>query len=81
MWEKITQEAWSERKPEISHLRVFRSTTYAYVHDEKRPKLDDKSEKFIFISYDSNSKKYKLYNPTNEKTNISQDVEFDEEGE
>ena len=34
-----------------------------------------------FISYDSISKGYKLYNPSNEKIIVSRDVEFDEEGE
>lgn len=45
-------------------------------------KLDGKSEKFIFIGYDNNSKGYKLYNPSTENiVNISRDVIFDEEGE
>ena len=35
--------------------------------DEKRTKLDEKSEKFIFIRYDNKSKWYKLYNPNNGK--------------
>ncbi|KAH9669846.1 hypothetical protein KPL70_021959 [Citrus sinensis] len=48
---------------------------------ESRAKLDDKSEKFIFIGYDNNSKGYKLYNPNNEKILISRDVVFNEEGE
>ncbi|KAH9790788.1 hypothetical protein KPL71_003509 [Citrus sinensis] len=49
--------------------------------DESRAKLDEKSEKFIFIGYDNNSKRYKLYNSNNGKIVISRDVVFDEEGE
>ncbi|KAE8656127.1 hypothetical protein F3Y22_tig00117010pilonHSYRG00118 [Hibiscus syriacus] len=41
---------------------------------ERRTKLDDKSESFIFIGYDANSKGYKLYNPDNKKFVISRDV-------
>ena len=78
---KTQQEAWSRRKLGISHLRVFDSIDYTHVHDEMRSKLIEKSEKLIFIGYDSYSKGYKLYNPTNVKTFISRDVEFDEEGE
>ncbi|KAH9752737.1 hypothetical protein KPL71_014822 [Citrus sinensis] len=78
---KTPQEAWSGRKPGISHLRVFGSITHVHVPDESRAKLDDKSEKFIFIGYDNNSKGYKLYNPNNGKIVISRDVVFDEEGE
>jgi len=55
----------------------------AHVHiaDEKRAKLDDKSEKFIFVGFDQSSKGYKLYNPNNNKIVISRDVVFDKEGE
>ncbi|KAG7565068.1 Zinc finger CCHC-type superfamily [Arabidopsis suecica] len=78
---KTPQEAWSGRKPGVSHLRVFGSIAHAHVPDEKRSKLDDKSEKYIFIGYDNNSKGYKLYNPDTKKTIISRNVVFDEEGE
>nr|KYP40501.1 Retrovirus-related Pol polyprotein from transposon TNT 1-94 [Cajanus cajan] len=78
---KTPQEAWSGRKPGISHLRVFGSIAHVHVPDEKRSKLNDKSEKYIFIGYDANSKGYKLYNPDSKKTIISQNVMFDEEGE
>ncbi|KAG6408832.1 hypothetical protein SASPL_131857 [Salvia splendens] len=74
------QEAWNGRKPGIAHLRVFGSKAYAHVPDQTRSKLDDKSKPFIFIGYDSNTKGYKLYDPTSQKTMISRDVEFDEEG-
>ncbi|KAE8655864.1 hypothetical protein F3Y22_tig00117016pilonHSYRG00207 [Hibiscus syriacus] len=81
VWGKTSQEAWSGRKPGISHLRTFGSIAHVHVPDERRMKLDDKSESFIFISYDANSKGYKLYNPNNKKFVISQDVVFNEEGE
>ncbi|KAH9745452.1 hypothetical protein KPL70_004078 [Citrus sinensis] len=81
VWGKTPQEAWSGRKPSITHLRVFRSIAHVHVPDESRAKLDDKREKFIFIGYDNNSKGYKLYNPNNGKIVISRDVIFDEEGE
>ena len=81
VWGKTPQEAWSGRKPGITHLRVFGSIAHVHVPDESRAKLDDKSEKFIFIGYDNNSKGYKLYNPNNGKIVINRDVVFDEEGE
>ncbi|KAM1699904.1 hypothetical protein ACFX2K_031197 [Malus domestica] len=81
VWGKTPQEAWSGRKPGVSHLRVFGSISHVHVPNERRTKLDDKSEKFIFIGYDSNSKGYKLYNPNNGKTVVSRDVTFDEEEE
>ncbi|KAE8707740.1 TMV resistance protein N-like [Hibiscus syriacus] len=81
VWGKTPQETWSGRKPGISHLKTFGSIAHVHVPDERRTKLDDKSESFIFIGYDANSKGYKLYNPNNKKFLISQDVVFNEEGE
>ena len=72
------QEAWSGRMPSVSHLRVFGSLTYVHVPDQQRSKLDDKSEKYVFIGYDASSKGYKLYNPFTSKIIINRDVEFNE---
>ncbi|KAF7113243.1 hypothetical protein RHSIM_RhsimUnG0146100 [Rhododendron simsii] len=52
----------------------------ARMPEQKRSKLDDRSEKYVFIGYDSRSKGYKLYNPSNGKVISSRDVVFDEEG-
>lgn len=79
IWNKTPQEAWNRRKPDIFHLKVFGSVTYAHVLDEKRSKLDDKNKKLIFIGYNTSSKGYNLYNPRNGKIVISHDVEFNEE--
>ncbi|KAJ4716700.1 Retrovirus-related Pol polyprotein from transposon TNT 1-94 [Melia azedarach] len=81
VWGKTPQEAWCGRKPGISHFRVFGSVAHVHVPDERRTKLDDKSESFIFIGYDSSSKGYKLYNPNSKKIVISRDIIFDKEGE
>lgn len=39
----------------------------------------DKSEKYVFVGYDSSSKGYNLYNPNSGNIVISCDVEFKEE--
>ena len=49
---KTLDEAWSGRKPEVSHLRIFGCIAYAHIPDQKRKKLDDKGEKCIFIGYE-----------------------------
>ena len=77
--DKTPQETWSGRKPNVDHLRVFGSIAYAHVPQQERSKLDDRSVKHVFVGYDSNSKGYKLYNPSNGKVVVSRDVEFDEE--
>jgi hypothetical protein len=48
---KTPQEAWSGRKPDVSHLRVFRCKAFAHVPDEKRTKLESKSMPCAFLGY------------------------------
>jgi len=71
VWGKTPQEAWSGRKLGISHLRVFESITDFHILNEKREKLDDKTENCIFAGYDQSSKCYKLYIPENNEIVIS----------
>ncbi|KAH9745480.1 hypothetical protein KPL70_004087 [Citrus sinensis] len=59
--------------------RTILDMAKSMLKNESRAKLDDKSEQFIFIGYDNNSKGYKLYNPNNGKIVISRDpVNFQE---
>ncbi|KAL4291772.1 hypothetical protein GQ457_14G025100 [Hibiscus cannabinus] len=71
-------EAWYERRPSVSHLRVFGCVAYALINSQFRQKLDKKSEKCIFIGYCTQSKAYRLYNPLCGKILIRRDVIFDE---
>ncbi|KAK2438598.1 putative mitochondrial protein [Trifolium repens] len=70
---KVPEEAWSGRKPNVKHLKVFGSICYKHIPDAKRGKLDDRSETMIFIGYHSTGA-YKLYNPRNNKVTMSRDV-------
>ena len=72
-------EAWGGTKPTVSHLKVFGCVAYALVSSQHRRKLDEKSEKCIFIGYSSQSKAYKLYKPPSGKVIISRDVVFHED--
>ena len=76
---KVPEQAWLGMYCSVSHLRVFGCVSYAHVPKERRGKLDDKSEKCIFIVYSEQSKAYKLYNPITKKTIISIDVMFKEQ--
>jgi hypothetical protein len=51
-----SQETWSGRKPNVSHLKVFESISYVDVHDQVGTKLHDKSKKLIFVGCDKKSK-------------------------
>ncbi|KAJ0589103.1 putative RNA-directed DNA polymerase [Helianthus annuus] len=72
-------EAWYGRKPSVSHLRTFGCVAYGLVPNQMRKKLEDKSERSIFIGYSSQSKGYRLYNPITKKFSVKRDVVFLEE--
>lgn len=72
------QEAWSGHKPSVGHLKIFGCLAYAQIPESKRKKLDDRSQKCIFVGYSEESKAYKLYNPLTHKLVVSRDVIFDE---
>jgi len=57
---KTPQDAWSGRKPNVSHLRVFGSKAFAHVFDEKRTKLESKSMPCVFLKYYEGTKAYRL---------------------
>eukprot|EP00253_Pinus_taeda_P023443 PITA_23443 len=48
---RVPEQAWSGMYCDISHLGVFGCVVYAHVPKKRRGKLDDKSEKCIFIGY------------------------------
>ena len=73
------KEAWSGRKPVVDHFKIFGCIAYAHIPDEKRKKLDDNGEKYVFLGVSEVSKAYKLFNPLTKKIVTSRDVVFDEE--
>ncbi|KAL5556508.1 hypothetical protein UlMin_038744 [Ulmus minor] len=76
---KTPVEAWSGRKPSTKHLRVFGCICYTHIPQEKRSKLDEKTEKGIFLGYSTQSKGYRVYRLRKNKLIISRDVKFDED--
>ena len=76
--DKTPHEVWTGKKPYLSHLRVFGCDAYVHLPKEKRTKLDNKSEKCIFIGYKDGLKGYKLWNPETRKVVYNRDVVFRE---
>ena len=71
-------EAWSGRKPEVSHLKVFGCPAYSLNKAPNKDKFDHKGEKLLFVGYNNESKGYRLLNPVNNKLTVARDVIFDE---
>ncbi|KAL0389945.1 UNVERIFIED_CONTAM: Retrovirus-related Pol polyprotein from transposon TNT 1-94 [Sesamum calycinum] len=58
---------------------LLNSICYVHIPTEKRHKLEEKTEKGIFLGYSTQSKGYRIYNLKTKKLIISRDVEFDED--
>jgi hypothetical protein len=56
----VLQEAWIGMSCSVAHFIVFGCVAYAHVLKELRRKLDERSEKLIFLRYNDLSKAYKL---------------------
>jgi hypothetical protein len=76
--DKNPHEVWTGKKTSLEHLRVFGCDSYVHVPKENRSKMDNKSEKCIFIGYKDGVKGYNLWNPETMKIVYSQDVVFRE---
>ncbi|PNX62653.1 equilibrative nucleoside transporter 3-like protein [Trifolium pratense] len=75
---KVPEAIWSGHTPSVKHLRVFGCLCYRHIPDQRRKKLDDKSEAMILVGYHTTGA-YKLYNPITKKVTASRDVTFEED--
>ena len=72
--EKTPMEAFSGRKPNISHMHVFGSVCYALVQSPK--KLDARAQEGVFVGYDRGSPAYLVYFPENQEVKRVRCVKF-----
>lgn len=77
--DKTAYEIMYGRASSVKHLRVFGCIAFTLIPSHKLQKLDEKSEKCIFVGYSCESKAYRLYNPVSCRIIISYDVVFHEE--
>lgn len=60
------EENWTERKINLSHLRVFGCIAYAKVPEDKRVKGNETDNtRYVFVGYCDETKSYRLVNPCN----------------
>jgi hypothetical protein len=71
-------EAWTNRAPNISHLRPFGCDAYAHVHPSLRRKLDSKARACIMLGYYEGTRSYRLLEKGTRKIVKCKDVTFDE---
>lgn len=71
-------EAWNGRKPHLGHLKVFGCNANVRPIVPYLKKLDDRSQKMMYLDVEEGSKAHRLYDAQNNKIVVSRDVVFEE---
>jgi hypothetical protein len=75
---KTSEEIFTGKKPEVSHLKIFGCPVFIHIPKEKRNKLEPSRKNEIFVGYCEVSKAFRIYIPGHRHIEISKDVTFDE---
>lgn len=70
----------TEKKPDLSNIRIFGCRIYTYNDSPSRSKLDDKALPGIFMGYGEQTKSWIVYLTGKNKLIASRNVEFIENG-
>ena len=76
--EKTPYEVFRNKRPNVSHLRVFGCIGYAKVDNTQLKKLGDRSRMLVHLGMDPRSKSYHLYDPHTRRIVLRRDFVFDE---
>ena len=71
-------EAFSGKRPDVSHFRIFGSLVFCHVTKDARKKLDPTVELGILVGYTDTPHNYRVCLPPNRMTVVRRDVKFDE---
>lgn len=71
---KTPYELWHQRKPDLSHIRLFGSPVMVHVPKEQRLKWDKKAEQFILVGFSENVKGYRVYDPKRNVVTLKRDI-------
>jgi hypothetical protein len=73
------EEAFTGRRPNVEHIRIFGCLTYSHVPSERRTKLDPTSQQGILVGYSEFSKAYRIYILPLRRVVVIRDVRFEED--
>ena len=60
---RTSEEAFTSKKPDISHLKIFGSPVYIHMTKDARKKLELTAEVGIFVGYIEIHHNYRVYFP------------------
>jgi hypothetical protein len=71
---KTPKEAFTGRRLDVEHIKIFGCLTYSHVPLEKTTKLDPTAQQGILVGYLEVSKAYRIYIPSQWRVVVSRDV-------
>jgi len=76
---KTPKEAYSGKRPDVGHFRIFGSSVYFHVTKYAWKKLEPTTDLGIFVEYTNTPHNYRVYFLTSRMIVVHRDVRFDEE--
>jgi transposase InsO family protein len=73
------EEAFTGRRPDVEHIRIFGCSNFSHVPSERRTKLDPTAQQGILVGYSEVSKAYRIYIMPLRKVVVSRYVRFEED--
>ena len=61
-------------RPDVSYFRTFESNGYKHIPKQLRSKLEAKSERLVFVGYESEGKAFRVWHPGTRKVSITTDI-------
>ena len=74
-------EAWTEKKPNVSHFREFGSDVWILDESKNRSKLAPKSKKMVFVGFMGGSKAVRHWDKEGRSIKVSRNFAFSENEE
>lgn len=71
-------EAWSKKKPQVAHIKVFGCKAYMKIPSVHVRKLDDRSKPVVYLGKEPGTKAHRAYDPMLKKVHVSRDLVFEE---
>ena len=72
------EEAFTGKKLDFSHLKIFGSSIYIHVTKDAKKKLEPTAEVGIFVGYIETPHNYRVYFPNSRMTVVRWDIKFNE---
>jgi len=76
---KTPVEAFSGKRLDVSHFKIFGSWVYFHVTKDSRKKLDQTTKLGIVAGYTDTPHNYRVFLPTSQRTVVCRDLKFDEQ--